>query len=99
MVGDEGGNPFIFSRRRGTVLRARHGEGSWQPEELFRDLAEMVTTLAILGETVTTAGASLMDADGLIQAQHLEAVQARLTPVTGFPERAAAILAELDWQR
>ena len=90
VVGDEGGDPFIFSRERGVVLRARHGGGSWQPEELFRDLAGMVTVLAVLGEIVTTAGASLTDEDGLIQARSLEAAQRRLTPVSGSPDRAAA---------
>ena len=28
VVGDEGGDPFIFSRERGVVLRARHGGGA-----------------------------------------------------------------------
>lgn len=98
VVGDEGGDPFIFSRGRGVVLRAWHGEGSWQPEELFRDLAEMASALAILGEIVTTAGASLTDEDCLIQARYLEEARRRLTPVSGSLERAAVILTALGWQ-
>ena len=98
MVGDEGGDPFIFSRERGVVLRAYHGEGKWEPQELFRGLPETVTTLAILGEIVTTAGASLTDEDCLIQTRYLEEAQSRLTPVAGSPERATAILAALGWQ-
>ena len=98
VVGDEGGDPFIFSRERGVVLRAFHGEGSWQPKELFRDLAEMVTTLAILGEIVTTAGASLTDEDCLIRGRYLAEAATRLTPVVRSSERATAVLAVLDWQ-
>ncbi len=99
VVGDEGADPFIFSRERGTVLPAYHGEGHWQPQELFHDLAEMVTTLAILGEIVTLAGKSLTDKDCLLQARYLEEARARLTPVAGSAERAADILAALEWQR
>ncbi len=98
VVGDEGGDPFIFSREHGNVLRAFHGEGSWQPELLFRDLAETVTTLAVLGETVTMAGGSLTDEDGLIRGRYLEEAATRLTPVVGSPERATAVLAALGWQ-
>lgn len=98
VVGDEGGDPFIFSRERGLVLRARHGEGGWRPEELFRNLAEMVTAFAILGEIVATAGESLTDEDCLIQARYLEEARQRLTPITSSPERAAAILAALGWE-
>ena len=98
VVGDEGADPFIFSRERGAVLLARHGEGRWQPQELFHDLAEMATTLAILGEIVTTAGKSLTDTDGLIQARYPEEAQRRLTSVAGSPERATAILGALEWQ-
>ena len=76
------------------ILRAYHGEGSWRPEELFRDLAEMVTALAILGEIRTVVGRFLTDEDGLIQAHHLAEAAARLTPGAGSPERAVA----LGWQ-
>ncbi len=98
VIGDEGADPFIFSRERGVVLRAYHGEGKWQPQELFRNLAETVTTLAILGEIVATAGTSLTDEDSLIGTHHLEAAAARLTPVAGSAERATAILGALEWQ-
>ena len=98
VVGDEGGDPFIFSRGQGVVLRARHGEESWQPERLFRDLAEMVTTLAILGDIVTEAGESLTDEDCLIQPRYLEEAATRLTLVAGSSERAVAVLAALGWQ-
>ena len=98
VVGDEGGDPFIFSRGQGAVLRARHGEGSWQPELLFRNLAKMATTLAVLGEIVVTAGESLTDEECLIQARYLEEAATRLTLVVGSPERAVAVLATLGWQ-
>ena len=98
VVGDEGGDPFIFSRGQGVVLRARHGEGSWQPELLFRNLAEMVITLAVLGEIVVTAGESLTDEECLIQARYLEEAATRLTLVAGSSERAVAVLAALGWQ-
>ena len=98
VVGDEGGDPFIFSRGQGVGLRASHGEGCWQPKLLFRDLAEVVTTLSILGKIVTAAGESLTDEDGLIRARFLEDATTRLTFVVGSPERAVAVLASLGWQ-
>ena len=57
-----------------------------------------MTTLAILGEIVTTAGGSLTDEDCLIRGRYLEEVATRLTVVAGSPGAAMAILAALGWQ-
>lgn len=35
VVTDEGGDPFIFLRSTGAVLHAFHGEGEWNPGEMF----------------------------------------------------------------
>jgi hypothetical protein len=56
VVADEGADPFIFSRSKGSILFAHHGEGEWDPAELFPDLNTMAACLATLGLVVSEAG-------------------------------------------
>ena len=72
--------------------------GDWTGEYPLPAVAEMITTLPILGDIVTAAGALLTDANGLIQGRYLEETATRLTPVVGSPECAADVLAALGWQ-
>src|SRR6185369_11940709 len=61
VVADEGGDAFIFSRASSAILHAYHGEGVWEPTEMFDGLVEMVTTFAIIGDIVVSAGRGLTD--------------------------------------
>lgn len=97
VVADEGADPFIFSRSRGVILHAYHGGGVWEPEQMFGDLAEMVTTFAIIGDIVSAAGAGLTDADAMIHDSYREEARARITEAVGSPERAYALVSSLGW--
>lgn len=49
VIGDVGADPYIYSRRTKTVLFARHGEGAWDPEPLYRSPITMVACVALSG--------------------------------------------------
>ena len=96
VVGDQGADPFIFSRATGRIFHAYHGEGIWKPDEIFENLPEMVTSFAIIGEIVERAGTDLTDDDSLIRPRYLEEALARMRAFTGAT-RAVEIAASLGW--
>lgn len=97
VVADEGGDPFIFSRSKGTILHAYHGEGVWEPEPMFDNLVEMVTTFAIFGDIVASAGLALTDADSTILPHHREAARARIGECLRSQKRADLLVVSLGW--
>ena|ERR1051326_8524122 len=96
VIADQGGDPFIFSRTTSRILHAYHGEGVWEPDQIFESLPEMATSLAILGEIVGSAGREFTDEDSLIRPQFREEARARILAFAG-PSRADEIVACLGW--
>ncbi len=97
VIADEGGDPFIFSQASGAILHAYHGGGVWQPERIFDNLIEMVTTFAIIGDIVTSAGRGLTDADSMILPHHREAARMRVGKLLHSHERANTVVSSLGW--
>ena len=97
VVADEGGDPFIFSRAACAVLHAYHGSGVWEPAVLFGDLAEMVTSVAIIGDIVQSAGQLLTDDDSIILPHHQDDARKRIGDYLHSMERADTLLQRLGW--
>jgi hypothetical protein len=97
VIADQGADPFIYSGAQGSILHAYHGEGIWEPGEMFGNLVEMVTVFAIIGDIVTSAGESLTDADSMILERHRDEAQRRIAEITGSRDSAAGILSSLGW--
>lgn len=97
VIADSGGDPFICSRGSGKILFAMHGAGEWRTLELFADLPQMVTALAVLGEAVKVAGDDLTDEDGSLSRRFIETAKEKLSRVMSSAEQAALLLKELGW--
>lgn len=97
VIADEGGDPFIFSRSEGVILHAYHGEGVWEPDQMFDSLVEMVTTFAIIGDIVVSAGRGLTDDDSMILPLYREAARTRIGEFLRSDERADALVLSLGW--
>jgi len=97
VIADEGGDPFIFSRTSRRILHAYHGDGVWEPEDIFANLAEMVTSFAIIGDIVASAGDSLTDDTSMILSKYRDEASARIEKYCGSRDRAAAIVSGLGW--
>lgn len=97
VIADEGGDPFIFSRATGAILHAYHGEGVWEPALIFNNLVEMVTTFAIIGDIVASAGRDLTDNNSIILPRHREAARMRISEFLQSDKRAVTITSSLDW--
>ena len=97
VVAGAGADPFIFSRGTGGILHAFHGEGEWQPTELFADLPAMATTFAVLGEIVRSAGDDFTDDDCLIRERLVVAAKAELSRILNSEAQAETVLDALGW--
>jgi hypothetical protein len=97
MIAEEGGDPFIFSRISTVILHAYHGEGVWEPTPMFDSLVEMVTTFAIVGDIVASAGQSLTDDDSAILPRYQKEARTRLGDLLGSHERADTLISNLGW--
>ena len=98
VIADQGADPFIYSRESGKILFDRHGQGEWDPGELFSDLPVMVTSLAILGETVVDAGEDFTDEDCHINERFIKAAKEKLSRVLNSEIEAETILATFGWR-
>jgi hypothetical protein len=97
VIADQGGDAFIFSRASSVIFHANHGEGVWEPAQMFDSLVDMVTTFAIIGDIVASAGRGLTDDDSLILPRYREAARTRIGEFLRSHERADALLSSLDW--
>jgi hypothetical protein len=95
VVADEGADPFIFSRSRGIVLRARHGTGTWSPTEVFEDLNEMAACLGVIGSVIAAAGDALLDDDYDLRPEHVDSMTDQIAAVIGDEGRASAVVRSL----
>jgi hypothetical protein len=97
VIGDQGADPFIFSRTSAVILHAYHGEGFWEPAEMFACLEEMATTFAIIGDIVESAGPMLTDDASKIFPRYQEDARTRIGRHLHSTERADALLQRLGW--
>ena len=99
VVADTGADPFIYSRSSGKILFDVHGQGVWQPSELFSGLPAMVTSFAILGEIVVSAGDDFTDEDSYINERFIIAAKVELSRVLNSNVEAKAVLNTFGWSR
>jgi hypothetical protein len=97
VVGYEGGDAFIFSRRSGRIMYALHGAGAWEPREVFPNLNAMAACLALLGSVVLDAGDRFTDKDCVIRPEHIETATIRQGEVLGSRADAESVLGVLGW--
>ena len=98
VIADQGADPFIYSRESGKILFDYHGQGEWDPGELFSDLPAMVTSLAILGEVVIDAGEDFTDENSRINERFIKAAKEKLSRVLNSEFEAETILATFGWR-
>ena len=99
VIADQGADPFIYSRSSGEILYAWHGQGEWQPSELFSGLPAMVTSFAIMGEIVVSAGEDFTGEDSYINERFIIAAKEELSRVLNSGNEAEAILDTFGWSR
>jgi len=97
VIADEGADPFIFSRASAVILHAYHGQGIWEPVEMFCCLEEMATTFAIMGDIVESAGRAFTDDASMIFPRYLQDARTRIGRHLHSTERADAVLQRLGW--
>ena len=94
-VADEGGDPFILVRSSGVILRAHHGKGKWDAEEMFPDLNTMAACLAQIGAVLLEARNEYMEEDCSIRAKYRTLAADRFQELLGSKSEAAAVLGVL----
>ena len=99
VIADEGADPFIFSRVSGRILHDVHGQGVWQPSEMFTNLPAMVTALAILGEIVVNADEDFTDEDGYINERFIKTAKEKISRMLKSENEAESILDTFGWSR
>ena len=97
VVGDQGGDPLIFSRATGEILFAEHGAGRWEPKPLFPDLTAMAACLGMLGEIVVAAGDGFTDDRDRIVREHRNRAIETLQEALGSKSKAQNVLKILGW--
>lgn len=94
VVADESANPFIFSRTRGTIWFAQHGQGAWKPIELFPNIYTMAACLAEIGRVIVGAGNDFAD-DMAIRPKYANEIISSFTKLLGSKSKAEQALKTL----
>jgi len=97
VIAYEGGDPYIYSRSSSIILYALHGQGVWEPDELFSSLEGMVTTFAIIGDVAVSAGDDLTDEESYLREHYVEEAKQRISLVLGSRSEAELVLDSLGW--
>jgi hypothetical protein len=97
VVGSEGGDPYIFDVESGTVLFARHGEGTWRPRKCYPNLPLMVSCLSTLSAIRRAAGKDFVDEDCFVQPKYREAAIAAITKIAGSAAAAKRVVSRAGW--
>jgi hypothetical protein len=97
VVADQGGDPFILSRRSGAVLHDQHGCGVWEPVELFPDLNTMAACLGQLGAVVVSAGKDFTTEDCYVRPEWRAKVTEELCRLLNSSTAAEGVLGALAW--
>ena len=99
VIADQGADPFIFSRRSGNILFDYHGQGAWNPSELFSDLPTMIMSLGIMVEIVVEAGEDFTDENSYINERFINTAKEKLSRVLNCETEAEAVLDTFGWSR
>lgn len=99
VIADEGADPFVYSRSSNKVLHALHGQGKWQLSELFSGLPAMVTSFAIMGEIVVSAGNDFTDEDSYINERFIVTAKEELSRVLNSVFEMETVLDTFGWSR
>jgi len=97
VVGDQGADPFILSSTTNTILFDNHGNGIWEPRELFSNIESMVTCLLILSSIVIEAGKELTNERGHIKDSFRESAYKQLSMILQPSLQPEDILEEFAW--
>ncbi|MEM9283800.1 MAG: hypothetical protein AAGA96_18415 [Verrucomicrobiota bacterium] len=95
VVADEGADPYIFSEDH--VLFAHHGEGTWDPGEIYSDLNAMAAGIANLGSVIVDAGSDFTDDDCLVRPKYREEALSRLRKILESSSEAESIVVSAGW--
>ncbi len=95
VVADEGADPFIYCH--GRILFAHHGEGGWEPCELYPDIVTMAACMGTLGSVVLNAGEKFSDDDGYIRPEFRTEAISRLTEIIKNKTEAEIIVETAGW--
>ena len=95
VVAVEGADPFIYCN--GAILFAHHGEGLWEPDQIYPDLNTMAACMAIVGSVVSRAGENLVNDDCSIRPEFRAQVVSQLTQILGDEREAEAIVQTAGW--
>jgi hypothetical protein len=98
VVGDQGGDPFIFSRSTESISFAWHGQGEWDAGEMFPDLNTMAACLAQLGAIVLEAGSDFRSSNYLIRPKNRAKAATRLEELLGSKVGAEIVLGMFGWR-
>jgi hypothetical protein len=97
VIADSGADPLIFSRKSGKILFDYHGQGVWNPSELFPNLSSMATSLFVLGEIVITAGEDFTDENSDINERYIISAKERLEKILDSKINAESLLDTFGW--
>ncbi len=95
VVADEGADPFIYYH--GRILFALHGEGAWEPREIYPDINSMAACMATLGSVVVNAGNEFTDDESFIRPEFRAEAISRLTTLLGSENEAEIIIETAGW--
>src|SRR5436190_18640278 len=94
VVADQGADPIVVSQRDGAVLRALHGQGSWDFKPLTDSVTDFVVAIAVLGAVIEQARyMNLTLDDDFVNPAHVREAEGILIPLVG----AAFTTRILNW--
>lgn len=96
VVADEGSDPFIFSIISGKILFAIHGQGIWEPDEIFPDINTMSACFGALGQILKKHWMDLDGEDGIKQ-EYLDQALHAISTFVGSDTEAQNYLENLGW--
>lgn len=97
VVGDAGGDPFLFDRSSQKVLHAYPGDTGWDTIPLFPDLNTMAACLGQIGVLVSRAKGASADDEGAISPAFRRSALEHLRELLGSESEAEEVLKELGW--
>jgi hypothetical protein len=97
VIADAGADPLIFSRKNGSILFDYHGQGRWNPSQLFSDLSSMVTSFLVLGEIVVNAGEEFTNENSDINESYIISAKEQLGKVLNSKIDAETLLDTFGW--
>ena len=97
VIADQGADPLIYSINTENILFDYHGQGKWEPGELFSDLPTMVNSLLILGEIVVNTGEDFTDKNGYIKQSFIVSAKENLRHILKLEAEVETVLDTFGW--